>query len=99
VRIYDRTINILNKYPVTRDSDAELQWAFWKSEGKVTVRADYGTQSIVETMSKEQYLSATPAESIRRCRQEIESHHPELRGKTYELRHSKVNEVVYTKEI
>lgn len=99
MRIYDRVKEIMSKFPETRDNDELLAWEFHKREGKVAVKVDFGTQSVLETMSKEQFLSAVSNYDIVRNRQEIERIHPELRGKTYDKRHARVNEVVYTKEI
>jgi len=79
--IYDQVKLILEEFPETRDSDKRLIWEFWIREGKT----DY-VYTEPQFITFYNFLSATSPESIRRSRQAIQLHHPQLRGEKYKLR-------------
>jgi hypothetical protein len=69
MKIYDLVKKLLEENQRYRDSDKELIWAVWQ-------RLGFATTSI----TKEQFLLDTCPlpESIRRCRQNIQEHFPNL---------------------
>lgn len=76
MKLYDRVKQILEIYPLTRDSDKHLIWEVWSRKGFIVNGA----------ISKWDFLVATSPESITRARRKVQEDHPELRGKTYQKR-------------
>jgi hypothetical protein len=72
---------LLEKYPHLRDSDEKLIANIWFNETPMISTKYEFLQNYANGL-------ITNAESIRRCRQKIQMEKPELRGKSYEKRHS-----------
>ena len=73
-RIYDLVKELLTDYPELRDSDKKLIWKVWFNLGLVV----FGDQPMF--IRFDNFMKAPSTESIRRCRQKIQEHFPELRG-------------------
>jgi len=68
MKLYDTIKQLLTDYPELRDSDKALEWEVWMREG-------------IHLENREHFIRhATNPESIRRSRQKIQEHFPELRG-------------------
>lgn len=79
-RIYDLVKELLTDYPELRDSDKKLIWAVWTELALVRrITSDY-TLETGAMVSYDSFMEAPSTETIRRCRQSIQEHNPELRG-------------------
>lgn len=81
MKTYDKVKLILEEVPFTRNSDNELFWEYARRRG----------MTLMGVLSKEQFMDIK-FETLRRCRQQIQRSHPELRGSNYKLRHKKASE-------
>jgi hypothetical protein len=72
---------LLEKYPHLRDSDEKLIANIWFNETPMISTKYEFLQNYANGL-------ITNAESIRRCRQKVQMEKSELRGKSYEKRHS-----------
>jgi len=78
-KVKEIVIDLLERYPVLRDSDDRLVANVWGSETKqITSR-----QGFLQTLADE---SLTSYQSISRCRRKLQEQQPELRGKNYKAR-------------
>lgn len=81
MRTYDKVKLILEEVPFTRNSDNELFWEYAQRKGFVYDNAiSWPCFALIRF------------ETLRRCRQQIQRSHPELRGSNYKLRHKKASE-------
>jgi len=81
MKLYDKVKTILENYPETRNSDKKLIWRIWKELGLiygVTYTHDDGIVYGRESIQYDNFMKAPSTESVRRCRQKIQSLHPEL---------------------
>jgi len=81
MKTYEKVKIILQETPFTRNSDNELFWEYARRRG----------MTLDGTISKEDFMHIR-FETLRRCRQQIQKSHPELRGSNYKLRHKKASE-------
>lgn len=81
MRIYDKVKLILEEVPLTRNSDNELFWEYARRRGMI----------LMGMISRDDFMDIR-FETLRRCRQQIQRSHPELRGSNYKLRHKKASE-------
>ena len=80
----DKIRDLLIKHPETRDNDqmlVSLTWFFHIGRDKVKSLSAW---DLLTKLSKNKLPNA---ESIRRCRQKLQEHNEDLRGKKYEERH------------
>jgi len=75
MKIYDLVKQLLTDDPELRDNDKRLIWAVWDKERLIEWDEVRGS-----VISKFHFLYGSSTESIRRCRQKIQEHYPELRG-------------------
>ena len=69
-KLYEVVKDLLEKKPFLRDSDKNLIWELYISEGFIKN----------DSITKEDFLNAPHMESIRRVRQKIQEEHPELQS-------------------
>ena len=80
----DKIRDILIKHPETKDNDQMLVSLTWFYHlGRDTVKS-LSAWDLLTKLSKNKLPNA---ESIRRCRQKLQEHNDELRGKKYNERH------------
>ena len=80
----DKVRDILIKHPDTKDNDQMLVSLTWFYHlGRDTVKS-LSAWDLLTKLSKNKLPNA---ESIRRCRQKLQEHNKDLRGKKYEERH------------
>lgn len=72
MKLYDLVKKLMVESSLYRNSDRHLMWKVWRLEGAV---GEYNN-----TLTLEGFLKGSPPESIRRCRQKIQEHFPELRS-------------------
>lgn len=75
-KLYDVVKKLLTNYPALRDSDKLLMWNVWGIEGFIS---SYGN-SLVRHITRDNFMKATSAESITRCRRKIQEEFPELQS-------------------
>lgn len=80
---------ILNKWPLTRDSDMVLVAQFWALESKFNEK-----NTAYEVFDLIKNGKVTNFESIRRVRAKLQEAYPELRGLKYQERHKRQSSVV-----
>lgn len=80
-KLYDLVKKLLTENTTYRNSDKELIWRVWQIEGRVA----FGVLRL------EDYLKATPPESITRARRKVQETHPSLQavGSVKKERHEK----------
>lgn len=83
MKTYNITLKILQEVPFTRNSDNDLFWEYARRRGLVPYGGD--------VLYKQDFMHIR-FETLRRCRQQIQKSHPELRGSNYKLRHKKASE-------
>jgi len=71
MKIYDLVKQLLTNNPELRNSDKKLIWNVWKYLGLIDFDG---------WITEESFMKAPSCESIRRCRQKIQEHHPELQA-------------------
>lgn len=84
--IKDTVFRLLTDYPHLRDSDTRLIANIYKLESE-----GVNDKMLFLKMFAENKL--TSPESIRRMRQKLQEDNPGLRGKTYEKRHKKQEQI------
>lgn len=91
MKLKDHIRDLLIKSPELRDDDQRLIANIW-------LKKIGGTPKAIQ-MSGYDFLflfatsKLTSPESIRRCRQKIQEEEPELRGKSYQARHTKAERI------
>lgn len=86
-KLYDKVKRMLEYYPEFRDSDKKLFWRICQDLGLTFVNRDGDS-----CMSFPSFLKAPSTESVRRCRQKVMEHFPELRGSKSVTKIRKVKE-------
>lgn len=76
MKLYDKIKQLLTDYPEYRNSDKKLMWKMWQEE-TLSFGFDRGNY---ESISKRDFMYATPPETIRRTRQQIVAKYPELQS-------------------
>lgn len=77
-KTYDLVKTLLEDNPELRDSDKKLIWAVWE-DLNLTEKEEFGIMNN-DTIRFDSFMDAPSTETIRRCRQSIQEHNPELRG-------------------
>lgn len=74
-KTYDKVLDILIRFPETRNSDKILLVKFWIGEGVIQDTGLFETYSF----NMLDFSEATSAESVTRARRKVQELHPELR--------------------
>jgi hypothetical protein len=87
IKVKDKVKLLLETFPHLRDSDERLTANIWLSETPKDATAFQVLQMYAEKR-------LTNAESIRRTRAKLQEEIPELRGKSYNLRHKSQDRIL-----
>lgn len=88
--IAQKVREILEQYPLTRDSDEKLTAHIWTMQIPSSIM--FG--SVMDFLISYSNGKYTSAESIRRSRQKLQEEYPHLRGKNWILRQEKLKNAV-----
>ena len=79
IKVKDKVEHLLEKYPLLRDDDNKLIAKIWWHENKF-----HNTKDFLINFGNGNIISP---EAIRRARQKLQEHNPNLRGALYNKRH------------
>ena len=86
--VIDEVEKFLTKYPVLRDDDEKLMANMWYK--RIPNVLDQSALSVLGMLANKKLPSY---ESISRCRRKLQEEDPNLRGKEYNLRHKRTEEI------